>query len=80
MTPNERDLTTLGFANLTQSGDKLAGLHWLQNDAIGMYCGLRIEAGRAAWDHDRQFRCLDDAHAALVLWRLTQENGQAARP
>ena len=84
MTPTHKDLTRLGFANLTGNG-KTAGLRWIDG-GVGLYCGLKVEAGRATWEHAREFtgvNAIDEARAALVLWTVMQNTadcGQAARP
>ena len=75
MTRTEQALTGRGYANLTISGDKIAGLHWLEHGVVGMYCGLKIDAEGVTWEHEREFRGdagLDEAKAALVLWKMTQ--------
>lgn len=77
MTPTHKDLTRLGFANLTGNG-KTAGLRWIEG-GVGLYCGLKVEAGRATWEHAREFRGdagLDEAKAALVLWKTLQQQAQ----
>ncbi len=86
MTRTEQALTGRGFANLTIAGDKIAGLHWLENNVVGMYCGLKIDAEGVTWEHEREFRGdagLAEAKASLVLWTVMQNTadcGQAARP
>lgn len=71
MTPLHRDLTALGFADLLTTDGKTSGLRWIEG-GVGMYSGLRIERGRAAWDTSNEYTgrdAVEDARRALRFWR-----------
>lgn len=79
MTPLHQDLTALGFSDLSTAGGKTAGLKWIEGGA-GLFCGLKVDAGLATWEHEREFRgdtCVTEARAALVLWEVMQNTCKA---
>lgn len=74
MTQIERDLSALGFADITTAGEKVSALRWVEG-GTGLYIDIKIDGWRVTWEHERMFRGdagVAEAKAALVLWRLTQ--------
>lgn len=74
MTPLHQDLTRLGFADLLTESGKTAGLRWIEG-GVCLYINLKVDVEGATWEHERDFRGdagVNEAKAALMLWKLTQ--------
>ena len=79
MTKIERDLSALGFADITTAGEKVSALRWVEG-GTGLYIDIKIDGWRVTWEHEREFRgdtCVTEARAALVLWEVMQNTCKA---
>lgn len=80
MTQIERDLSALGFADITTAGEKVSALRWVEG-GTGLYVDIKIDGWKVTWEHEREFRGdagLAEAKAALVLWKTLQQQAQLA--
>lgn len=74
MTQIERDLSALGFADITTAGEKVFALRWIEG-GTGLYVDIKVDGWKVTWEHEREFRGdagLAEAKGALHLWKLTQ--------
>lgn len=67
-------LQARGYTNCVTEGGKTAALHQIDGGNAVRF-GIKVDVQGVEWEFERVFRGdagVDDALAALALWRLTQ--------